>query len=106
MKTRFTTALLVLCLGLATPVLARESKCDNEKDHPYDPDPLMMAGDVIIVRPGCLAATAVGTAVFVVALPVAAISGSVKKAACTLIGKPARATFTRRLGDMDALREY
>ena len=44
-----------------------------------------------------------GSAIFVVALPVAAISKSVKKTADTLVAKPAKATFTRPLGDMDAL---
>jgi hypothetical protein len=65
-----------------------------------------MAADAIVVRPACLVATIVGSAVFVVALPAAAISGSVKKAANTLVVKPANATFTRPLGDMEALKEY
>jgi len=41
--------------------------------------------------------------VFVVALPWAAISKTVKKTANALVAKPANATFTRPLGDMDAL---
>jgi hypothetical protein len=44
-----------------------------------------------------------GSAIFVVSLPVTAISKSVKKTADTLVVKPANATFTRPLGDMDAL---
>ena len=65
-----------------------------------------MAADVLVVRPACLVATVVGSAVFVVALPAAAMSKSVKKAADTLVVKPANATFTRPLGDMEALKEY
>jgi hypothetical protein len=63
------------------------------------------AADALVVRPACLAATVVGSAVFVVALPAALISKSVKKTANTLVVKPANATFTRPLGDLDALRE-
>ena len=67
--------------------------------------PLATAADAIVVRPACLVATAVGSVVFVVALPWAAASKSVKKTADTLVTKPARATFTRPLGDMDALMD-
>jgi hypothetical protein len=67
--------------------------------------PLAAAADAIVVRPACLVATAVGSAVFVVALPWAAASKSIKKTADTLVVKPAGATFTRPLGDLDALRD-
>jgi hypothetical protein len=63
------------------------------------------AADVLVVRPVCLVATVIGSVVFVVALPAAAISKSVKKTANTLVVKPANATFTRPLGDMDALTD-
>lgn len=59
--------------------------------------------DVILVRPGCFVATAIGTAFFIVALPVAAVSGSVKQTADTLVVAPAQATFTRPLGDYTSL---
>jgi hypothetical protein len=64
-----------------------------------------VVADVALVRPACLVATVVGSAFFVVALPFALASKSVKKAAKTLVVKPARATFTRPLGDMDALTQ-
>ena len=63
------------------------------------------AADALVVRPVCLAATVVGSAVFVVALPWAAMSKSVKKTAHALVGKPANATFTRPMGDMEALKD-
>ena len=69
-----------------------------------DAGPFTIAMDVVIVRPGCLAATIVGSVFFVVSLPIAAISKSVGKSAHTLVVNPARATFTRPLGDMDSLR--
>jgi hypothetical protein len=59
--------------------------------------------DTVVVRPACFLATIVGSAFFVISLPIAAASRSVKKAANVLVVKPARATFTRPLGDMDAL---
>jgi hypothetical protein len=65
-----------------------------------------VAADAIVVRPACLVATAVGSVVFVVALPWAALSKSVKKTADALVVKPANATFTRPMGDVDALKEY
>src|SRR5690349_2019911 len=59
--------------------------------------------DVLFVRPGCFLATVVGSAFFVVALPIAATSKSVKQTAHVLVVRPAKATFTRPLGDMDVL---
>ena len=67
--------------------------------------PMETAADVLVVRPVCLVATVIGSVVFVVALPAAAISKSVKKTANTLVVKPANATITRPLGDMDALTD-
>ena len=67
--------------------------------------PLAVAADAIVVRPACLVATVVGSAVFLVALPWAAASKSIKKTADTLVVKPANATFTRPLGDMEALTD-
>jgi hypothetical protein len=58
---------------------------------------------VALVRPGCFLATIVGSAVFVVALPFAAASGSVKSTADTLVLGPANATFTRPVGDFTSL---
>lgn len=64
-------------------------------------DPAEMAADALVVRPVSLAATAVGAAIFVVALPFAAITGDVNRTAKTLIGGPANYTFKRKLGDFD-----
>jgi hypothetical protein len=61
--------------------------------------------DTIIARPACLAATIVGSAFFVVALPFALASKTVDRTADVLVVKPAKATFTRPLGDFEALQE-
>ncbi len=95
MKTKLLTLLCsVSILGASTPsAMAME-----------DYGAAAMAADAIVVRPVCLAATIVGSAFFVVALPFSAMSKSVKRTGNVLVGKPARATFTRPLGDMQALQ--
>jgi hypothetical protein len=95
MKTSLITAACVVGLLLAPVGSARASDFD---------DPVSVAADVLVVRPVCLVATVVGSALFVVALPVAATSKSVKQTARILVTKPAKMTFTRPLGDMEALR--
>ena len=62
-----------------------------------------VAADVLVVRPACFVATVLGSAVFLIALPIAAISRTTHQTAHALVVKPARATFTRPLGDMSAL---
>jgi hypothetical protein len=61
--------------------------------------------DVVLVRPGCFLATVMGSIVFVVALPIAAVSGSIKSTANTLVLTPAQATFTRPIGDFSTIQE-
>lgn len=96
MKIKFltTVCVLALSLGSVTPALASS-----------DDGPLTVAADFIVVRPACLVATVIGSALFVAALPIAATSRSVKKTAHTLVISPAKATFTRPLGDMEALTD-
>ncbi len=67
---------------------------------------MLMITDMVFVRPACFAATAIGSAFFLIGLPIAAASHSTKKAAHALVVTPAKATFTRPLGDMDALQDY
>jgi hypothetical protein len=96
MKTKLVSAVCVaLMLTSATPCLADQID-----------DSVAAIADVTIVRPGCFIATVIGSALFVVALPFAAMSKSVKSTANTLVVKPAKATFTRPVGDMDALSAY
>ena len=56
------------------------------------------ATDLLVARPGGLAATALGAAIFVVGLPFTLISGSTEQAAQTLVVQPANYTFSRPLG--------
>ena len=96
MKAKLLTTICVLAVGLGSAASSSAQKKAG---------PLAVAADAVVVRPACLVATVVGSAVFVVALPAAAISKSVKKTANTLVVKPANATFTRPLGDMEALMD-
>jgi hypothetical protein len=92
MKTKLITALCALTLlSSVTPGVAADDRS------------LDALADVALVRPGCFVATIGGTALFVVALPFAAMSKSVKKTAHTLITNPAKATFTRPVGDFSSL---
>jgi hypothetical protein len=94
MKTKLLIALCALSvLSSATPTVAAEDKS------------LEALADVALVRPGCFVATIGGTALFIVAFPFAAMSKSVKKTAHTLIATPAKATFTRPVGDFSSLED-
>jgi hypothetical protein len=64
-----------------------------------------VAADVLVVRPFSFVATVLGSALFVVALPVAAISKSTSETAEALVKKPARMTFTRPMGELSTLTE-
>jgi hypothetical protein len=97
MRAKFVTCICVLAVGIGSAMASSTSD---------SADPLDVAADAVVVRPACLVATVVGSALFVVALPWAAASKSIKKTADALVLKPANATFTRPMGDMQALMEY
>ncbi|HEX3890047.1 MAG TPA: hypothetical protein VHX90_04265 [Verrucomicrobiae bacterium] len=88
--------LTVLCVCLVSLGSINTSRASD--DHA-----LNAVADVTLVRPGCFLATVIGSVVFVVALPFAAASGSVKETAHTLVVQPAQATFTRPVGDFTSL---
>lgn len=89
--------LTIACLLAVTFTSVNTSRADSD-------DPLDTVADIGLVRPGCFLATILGSAVFVIALPITATSGSIKSTAHTLVGKPAAATFTRPVGDFTTLR--
>jgi hypothetical protein len=93
-KLKLTTCVLALTLATASSSFGSEDAG------------MLMITDVLLVRPACFAATAIGSVFFVVSLPIAAISRSTKKTAHALVVVPAQATFTRPLGDMEALQDY
>jgi len=93
MKTKLLTIVCVTVIGLGSV----------NAGHASEGDPLDVVADVALVRPGCFVATVLGSAVFIVALPIAVISRSVKQTADTLVLQPAKATFTRPIGDFSTL---
>lgn len=104
MKTRLLSWFSVATIAAANSVsslAANDTRQPAPAPHADDPGTIIL--DVVVVRPACLAVTVAGAAFFVVALPVAAISKSVRPTANALMVKPAKATFTRPVGDMDAL---
>jgi hypothetical protein len=96
MKTKL---IAIVCVLAVTFGSANSSFADD------DPGMLMIT-DMVVIRPACFVATAIGSAFFVVSLPFSAMSRSTKKAAHALVTTPAKATFTRPLGDMDALLNH
>jgi hypothetical protein len=98
MKTKlFTTivCVLALLLSMASPAFATS-----------DTDATSVVVDAVLARPISFALTLIGSVVFVVSLPVAVPSGSVGKAAQTLVVNPAKDTFTRPLGDFEGFLDY
>lgn len=91
-RVRIVSCVLALCFCTATSSYALD-----------DGSPEAVIADTILARPACFLATAIGSVFFVVALPFAAMSKSVEETADVLVVKPARATFTRPLGDFSSL---
>lgn len=94
MKTKALILLCAITMGMGNLTVSHAGRDDD----------IATIADVTVVRPGCFLATVFGSAIFVVALPIAAISGSVKSTADTLVVGPAQATFTRPIGDFTSIR--
>lgn len=65
-------------------------------------EPLEAVGDIVLVRPLSFVGTVIGSALFVVALPITATSKSTKATAEVLVIHPAQFTFTRPIGDFSS----
>ena len=97
MKTRIITVACIVALLLACTPRVNAGVDDGSAE--------AIAADVLVVRPLCLVMTVIGSALFIVALPVAAISKSTRQTAHALVVRPARATFTRPLGNLSDLED-
>ncbi len=98
MKTKLlTTVLCVLALWLstATPCFAAQND-----------DTTSIVVDTVVLRPVSFALTIVGSALFVVTLPVAIPAHSVDKVGHALVVAPAKDTFVRPVGDLDDYMDY
>ena len=92
-------ASLLLCGTLLTPAVCPTAHATNG-------GPLTTAVDVTLARPISFAATVIGSVLFVVSLPIALTSHSVKDSAHMLVEAPAKDTFQRPLGDLDDFMSY
>ena len=100
MKTRLITivmCVMVLLMNGPTPAFASSD---------WDREAVSVVVDVTVARPFTFALSVLGSAVFVVALPVTIPTGSVKKVAHTLVVPPAKDTFTRPVGDLDDFLDF
>lgn len=61
-----------------------------------------MAGDAVVGRPLGLVSLVLGFAVFIVSSPFSALGGNIGDAWGTLVVNPAKFTFARPLGEIDA----
>jgi hypothetical protein len=101
MKIKLLTVLCATLISLGSIYNSRAG--DNTTCASDDDKSMAVVADVAVARPGCFLATVIGATVFVIALPFAAMSKSVNKTAHTLVVCPAKATFTRPLGDFSSL---
>jgi hypothetical protein len=90
MKRKLIAFLVIFALiTSAAPAMAR------------DIDEADIIADALFVRPVSLAATVVGSVIFVVALPFSIPSGSVGTVGQEIVVAPAKYTFIRPMGDFD-----
>lgn len=95
LKAHMVALLAAMMLSNATPALAQRAE-PVTGDRGTD-----MAVDLILVRPLGIAATVIGTAGFLIALPFTVPTGSAGETAREWIGAPLEYTFNRPLGDFD-----
>lgn len=93
--------LALTAASLALTANAQEVQQNASGDPLYTvnaPDGFAMIGDLLIARPLLIAATAIGTAAFVVALPFSAMGGGIGATGRALVVEPGKAAFVRCLG--------
>ena len=94
-------ALLVAVLFLCVTSLVHAAE-DSYTARTEDVSAEAIIADGLLLRPAGIAATVLGTVVFVVTLPFSIPTRSVDKAAQKLIVDPARYTFVRPLGQIES----
>lgn len=105
MTRRRTLAPMALAFSLLLAALPRPAAAELRDSEPMNPETrgVAIVADILLARPFGLAATAIGATLYIVAFPFAAMSGDMTSPAETLVGEPARFTFTRPLGQIDSL---
>jgi hypothetical protein len=77
-----------------SPVFAQDQYQENERSGEK------MAADALLLRPTGFLATILGSAVFIVSLPLSLLGKNHKEAFDEMVKKPAECTFVRPLGDV------
>ena len=95
-------ALLVAILFLCTTSLVHAAEDPSYTARSEDVSAEAIIADGLLLRPGGVIATLLGTVVFVVTLPFSIPTKSVDKAAQKLIVDPAKYTFVRPLGQTES----
>ncbi|MEE5057373.1 multidrug transporter [Pseudomonas alliivorans] len=98
---RILAATLALLFGLqAVPAIAADipAGSGNPVYTIQNPPVFAMVGDLLIARPLLIAATVIGTGLFVIAAPFAAAGGNFKATAKALVVDPGKSAFVRCLG--------
>jgi len=88
-----TLMICMVCLHLSAVASAKEHFEDLDEKGGF------MAGDLLVVRPLGMAATAVGAVIYVISLPFSLAGGNEEEARQKLVLDPAGYTFTRPLGE-------
>lgn len=86
-------------LAVSASALADSSDASFNSESDNTPSSGAIAADILILRPLSFAGTILGTAIFVVGLPVELIAGDVSGPAKRLVAQPAAFTFSRPLGE-------
>lgn len=96
MQSKFITCLKVITLALvlAFPTIGWTDTGTVEET----PSALAMTGDAFFVRPVMLVTTVIGTAIFIVSSPFAALGGNIGESFEQLVEGPFKTTFVRCLG--------
>jgi len=90
MKKTVAILLAIMIIFTASAVFAKDK-----------PGAANIIGDMVLLRPLGVCSLVIGTAFFIVSLPIAAISQSTKQTAEVLVADPFKFTFTRPLGEID-----
>lgn len=100
MKKRQKFTVVVLIASLALLFCQGQTALAQERIKALDDDKAgYMMGDLAIMRPLGIAATAVGTVFYVLSLPFSLAGGNEPEARQKLMADPAGYTFTRPLGE-------
>jgi hypothetical protein len=96
---KFLVLMLFITLSMPLSVLPKAAYASDRQT--ASPSGAAMFVDGLVIRPLGVAATLLGSAIFIVTLPFSALGGNVGQARQALIDEPAIMTFKRPLGQFN-----